>query len=457
MFGKELTGNELTIAIAPFIDAAGQDHARELAAVFQNIEGIVVKTVREVPVLNPDADRGEQLPAACAQAMGWISTMKADVVLWGDIPPPGTTFFIHFAAPPPIDRDTAGTISPFQALNLPIGFDSESLGGLLIASALAAMNITSKNKAKTEQALVTGALERAAQAISRIPNDFTMREKASVQAAFANALATFGHLFPGREVYASATEAYTAALQGTLRTENPVNWAYLQRNLGTAWQALSERSDEVEALQEAAAAYRLALDVFSLETTPFPWATTQNRLGEVLYRMDNASGETDGLKEALVAFQAALKVFTLSSTPLLWSDTMNNLGQSAQVLAHQIGNVEVMERAVTACEQALRARTIEAHPALWAASQNTMGSALFLLGRMTNIEDHYENAVKAFVGARDVYETLGLTRMIKLTEKNIQHAEALLPEKVSRPKNDDKSMWWLAEEDDEDIPEPPAS
>ncbi|PHS75393.1 MAG: hypothetical protein COB59_11645 [Rhodospirillaceae bacterium] len=75
---------------------------------------------------------------------------------------------------------------------------------------------------------------------------------------------------------------------------------------------------------------------------------------------------------------------------------------------------------------------------------------------MTSIEDHYENAVKAFVGARDVYETLGLTRMIKLTEKNIQHVESLLPEKISRPKNDDKSMWWLAEDEDEDEDEKPS-
>jgi len=450
IFGTALTGNELQIAIAPFMDAVGQDHARDLVAVFSNLDGVVVKPFREQPLLTPDVDRVEVLPSACAQAMGWITSQDADVVLWGDIPPPGTTFFIHFAAPPPIDKDSAGTISPFQALNLPVDFDSEAIGGLLIASALAAMNITSKGKAKSCRDLVASVLERAAQDMDRIPSDFTMREKASVQAAFANALATFGHLFPGGEVYHRAAEAYGEAIKGTLRSESPTNWAYLQRNLGTVLQALSERNDDIETLQQAVTAYRAALEVFTRETTPFPWATTQNRLGEVLYRLDSESGATEGLKEALTVFQGALKVLTLKSTPLLWSDTLNNLSQAAQVLGRQIGNTEVIERAVTACEQALKARPREVHPTLWAATQNTMGSALFLLGRMTSDDKHYNEALDAFMGAREVYESFGLTRMVKLMEKNIQHAESLLPEKPTRAQKSDPAMWWLADEDDDD-------
>ncbi|MBL4692037.1 MAG: tetratricopeptide repeat protein [Magnetovibrio sp.] len=453
LFGKALTGNELDVAIAPFLDAAGVDRARELAEVFKSCEGIEVRPLRDPPLLNPDVDRDEMLPSACAQAMGWVSSTKADVVIWGDIPQPGTTFFIHFASPPPTDKDAAGTISPFQALNLPVGFDVEEIGGLLLASALAAMTLTAPGKVQTCQTLIASTLERAAQDITRIPSDFTTRELASVHAAFANALSTFAHLFPGGEVYHRAADAYQESLQGTVRSENPVNWAYLQRNLGAALQALSERSDHVETLNKAAEAYEQALEVFSKELTPFPWATTQNRLGEILYRLDIKSGKTDGLKKSLRLYQSALKVLSLQSTPLLWSDTLNNLGQAAQILGRQIDNVEVTERAVDACQQALKARTREAHPALWAATQNNMGSALFLLGRMTGDEANYVQALEAFMGARAVYESMGLNRMVKLTDKNIQHAQARLPEKVSRPQANDPSMWWLAEDDDVVDPE----
>jgi len=449
LFGTVATGNDLSIAIAPFVDAAGQDHARTLASVFQGLKGIHVKTFRETPLLTPDMERTEHLPAACSQAMGWVSKMNVDLVLWGDIPPPGTTFFIHFAAAPPLDEDPAGIISPFQALNLPVALEKDDIDGLLIASALAAMHVTQDGKIKNRRTLVAGALERAALNMDRIPSDFTLREQSSVHAAYANALATFGHLFPGGEVYHRAMLAYTQALKGTSRTDSPMNWAYQQRNLGTVLQALGERTDALDTLEQAVTAYRAALEVFSRETTPFPWATTQNRLGETLYRLDIKSGDTQGLKEALTLFQATLKILNRSWTPLLWSNTMNNLGQAAQVLGRELGNKDVIERAITACQQALKARTRDKHPTLWAATQNNMGSALFLLGRMTGQEKHYQMALDAFMGAREIYETLGLARMTKVTDKNIQHAKSHLPGKSGKSGKNDPAMWWL---DDEDAP-----
>lgn len=448
LFSGVASGGDLSIAVAPFIDATGQDHARELSTVFQGLKGIHVKTFRDTPILNPDNDRAEHLPAACGQAMGWVSKHSADLVLWGDIPPPGTTLFIHFAAAPPHDADPAGTISPFQALNLPVGFDAEAIGGLLIASALAAVHVTEDAKLKNRHALVAETLERAAEDMERIPSDFTMREQASVQAAYANALATFGHLFPGGEVYHRAAMAYAQALKGTLRTESPTNWAYLQRNMGTVLQALGERTDDIDTFNQAIAAYRAALEVFSRETTPFPWATTQNRLGEVLYRLDLKSGETAGLKEALALFQGTLKVLQRSSTPLLWADTLNNFGQAAQVLGRELGKKDVIEKAVTACEQALKARTRDKHPTLWATTQNNLGSALFLLGRMTGEDTHYQTALDAFMGAREIYETLGLSRMVEVTDKNIQHAQSRLPGNSDASGDSDPAMWWLDGEDD---------
>ncbi|HEY9163232.1 MAG TPA: tetratricopeptide repeat protein [Magnetovibrio sp.] len=449
LFRLGTVGDELSIAVAPFIDAAEQDYARDIAAAFQSLPGVRVRILKETPLLTPDSLRGEVLPAACAQAMSWITKYNADVVLWGDVPPPGTTLFIHFAARPPVDAETAGTISPFQPLTLPVGFDPEQFGGLLIATALAAIHVDNPTKRQHRRALVAETLERAARDMEHIPRDFTVREQASVHAAFANALATFGHLFPGGEVYHRAAVAYAQAIKGTPRGESPTNWAYLQRNLGTVLQALGERSDDVETLKAAITAYRAALEVFSFETTPFPWATTSNRLGEVLYRLNIQSGETDGLKEALTLYQSALKILNRQSTPLLWSETMNNLGQAAQVLGRELGNREVIERAVAACEQALKVRTREAHPTLWASTQNNLGSALFLLGRMTGEEPHFHKALEAFMGAREVYDSLGLARMVEVTDKNIQHAQDRLPSGETKKGETDPTMWWLEGEEGE--------
>lgn len=469
LFSFTPASEELSIAIVPFMDAVGIDHAREIAAVFQNLEGVRVRVLKEKSLLyvEPEpvdtasvvaaraiaaqamAARAENLPAACAQAMNWIGDHKADLVIWGDIPPPGTTLFIHFAAPPPVDADPAGTISPFQALTLPVEFDAEAFGGLVLATALAAMNVEDDIKIKKRRDLVADALERATLGMGKIPRDFTAREQASVHAAYANALASFGHLFPGGELYHRAILSYTQAIKGTLRSDSPANWAYLQRNLGTILQAMGERADDADLLGQAAAAYRLALEVFTLENTPFPWATINNRLGEVLYRLDVKTEDTDGLKLALAAYQGALKVLSRSATPLLWSNVMNNLGQAAQVLGRAIDNKEIVERAVAACEQALKVRSLADHPTLWASTQNNMGSALFLLGRMTRTDVYYQKALDAFMGARDVYEMMGLTRMVEVTDKNIQHAQSRLP---AGERQSGSSDWWLEGEEDGKTP-----
>ena len=448
LFGTAPNADELSIAIVPFLDAAGVDQSRALAQVFQGLKGVHTQILREQPLLGPDVDRSDNLGAACAQAMNWIGVYDADLVLWGDIPPPGTTFHIHFAAAPPVDEDPAGTISPFQALTLPVGFDANQLGALLIAAALAAMNPETDIKRKHRRDLVADTLEHAAQAMDQLPSDFTTREQAAIHALFANSLASFAHLFPGTEVYHRASLSYAKAIQGTLRTESPTNWAYLQRNLGMVLQAIGERTVDIDTLERAAEAYRAALEVFTREATPFPWATTQNRLGEVLYRIDNKSGETAGLKEALKIYQDALRVLNKSSTPLLWAETMNNLAQTAQVLGRELGNEDVLERAVGACKQALSVRKRDTQPTLWAATQNNMGSALFLLGRMTSDGHYFEQALNAFMGAREIYAELGLTRMVEITEKNIAHAEQRLPEGSGQAGGKDPSMWWLEEDDD---------
>lgn len=447
LFGRALTGAELEIVVSPFVDAAGVDHARIIMEAFSGLENIHLNQIRDVPILNPVLVRTDHLPAACAQAMNWVGKYNADLVIWGDVPPPGTTLFIHFAAPPPVDEAPAGTISPFQALMLPVGFNPQDLGALLCASALAAMHPQIESKRQNRRQLVAETLEHAAAAMDHIRADFTVREQASIHAMFANALASFGHLFPGTEVYQRASQSYAKAIKGMQRTESPTNWAYLQRNLATVLQAIGERNDDSETLTRAVEAYRAALEVFSLETTPFPWATTQNQLGEVLYRLDLKNQGSKNVKEALGLFQGALKVLSKRSTPMLWSQTMNNFGQAAQVLGRELKSEEILSRAVEAYAQALTVRQRLPHPTLWAATQNNMGSALFSLGRMTDNSKHLEAALDAFMGAREVYSALGLTRMVEITEKNIAHTTESLPEGVTRSSSNDPAMWWLEDDD----------
>ncbi|MBL4614127.1 MAG: cyclic nucleotide-binding protein, partial [Magnetovibrio sp.] len=97
---------------------------------------------------------------------------------------------------------------------------------------------------------------------------------------------------------------------------------------------------------------------------------------------------------------------------------------------------------------ALTVRKRDTQPTLWAATQNNMGSALFLRGRISRDDQFFEEALNAFMDAREVYQQLGLSRMVEITEKNIAHAEERLPEGAPKGVKNDPAMWWLEEEDD---------
>ncbi|MDH5772903.1 MAG: tetratricopeptide repeat protein [Rhodospirillaceae bacterium] len=440
----------IEVGIVRFVDAAGVNHERAIAQSFNAMKGIRAKILKQPSPINLEEDRASQLPNACAQAIEILGKDNFDIIIWGNIPEPGTTMYIHFVSPPPADEDPPGVFSPFQALMLPVGFDPAVLGGLLRATALAAVHTKDIYKQSIRRMHAPDAIEAASTAISLLPDDFTPREIASTHGALANSLASFAHLFSGTEIYQRAAVSYANAIKGTSRTETPVNWAYLKKNLGMVFHNLAEKNKrDIDSLERAKESYEEALEIFSLKTTPFPWAATQGRLGDVLYRIDVIAGGTDLIKQALTSFQAALKVFTKKNTPNLWSDVMNNLAQAAQLLGREKNNKEVVERAVSACRSALEVRDRKKMPLYWAATQNNLGSALFTLGHLSGEIKNFEEALEAFSGAHEVYFELGLNRMVSVMEKNIAKTEDRLPSKAGgKGGKGDPTLWWM-EGDDE--------
>ena len=441
----------IEIGVMQFVDAAGVNHERALVQSFNGMKGVRTKIIKALSPIDLEEDRALQLPNACADAFEVLGKNDLDLVIWGNIPEPGTTMYIHFVAPPPADEDPPGIFSPFQALMLPVGFDPAVLGGLLRATALASVHTKNIYKEQFRRMHAPDVTEDAATAMQILPEDFTPREIASAYAALANSLASFAHLFPGIEIYQNAAISYGNALKGTSKTETPINWAYLKKNLGMVLQSLAEKNKrDLTNLELAEASYKEALEIFSLETTPFPWATTQARLGDVLYRLDVISGGTDSIKAALGSFQSALKVLSKKQTPNLWSDVMNNLAQAAQLLGREKNNQEVVERAISACRSALEVRKRKDMSLHWAATQNNLGSALFTLGHVTEEIKTFEEAVDAFSGARDVYAEQGLSRMVRVTEKNIARTEDRLPGKPGgKGGKGDPALWWMEGDDDD--------
>ncbi len=421
----------IEIRVATLAGDIEATNTQQVVAALNKRHGIKVKRLPHTLEMDPFEDPATHLTVVAATARKWLADADADLLIWGEIPEPGTTLHLRFVSAVPEDDDRPGTFGLAIRLNLPVGFGAE-FGHVLLAAALAALTPDTLGKSLRLRDILPKALDAAAPAVQELPHDLTSRERAAVRACFGNVASTVAVQQGAIELYQVAAQSYRAALEILSREETPVEWAITQKNLGVALQAIGDRTSDAETLDAATDCYNNALKVLTRHQFPGAWATLQNRLGLVLYKLDLETGDTELVKHALSSFQSALQVFTRAEWPLRWADVMSNFAQAAQMLGGQLRSTEVLKKSVEACRGVLEVRTKEKSPLLWAATQNNLGSALFLLGRVTQDAAYVEGAAVAFGRALDTYNAHGAERMAALTRKNLARAENLLGDRASR-------------------------
>ncbi|MEE8393119.1 MAG: cyclic nucleotide-binding domain-containing protein [Rhodospirillales bacterium] len=425
------------------------DYTRQVVAALNKQKGVRVKTLnREIP---SPGDSISLLEEAEAIGREWIVDAKADLLIWGDVPPPGTTLRLRFVSGKPVDENRPGGFDISTTFEIPVGFGPE-MSPLLISACLAATGPSTEGKNIGLHKIISDSLYAATPVAANLPPDVISRERATILFCFANAIAVSASHRNSAELYNNAVEAYQAALKHQPREDHPFEWAVNSKNLGEVLLALAEINNDTEMLESAADALSETLKVISRLDAPRLWASAQNSLGLALYRLDLRAGDTEVLKHSLASFQEALKVYTRADSPLLWAEVMSNFAQAAQVLGKQLRNPEVLKKAVSACQSVLEVRKKENAPMLWAATQNNLGSAMFMLGKMSKDQAHLEGAAEAFNQARDFYRSCGAEKLAAITEKNLSHAEKLL--KKHAPKGVPRMRW---EKDDADSKKQPPS
>src|SRR5262249_47690231 len=100
--------------------------------------------------------------------------------------------------------------------------------------------------------------------------------------AQADELGSQGDEFGDNAALMEAIAVYRNGLSLAPRSQQPLDWAQTQNNLGTALRTLGERESGTARLEEAVAAYRDALKERTRERVPLDWAQTQNNLGVAL-------------------------------------------------------------------------------------------------------------------------------------------------------------------------------
>lgn len=462
VLGREspLLSDRIEVRVAPLAGENGDKHARQLAAALGKSKGIRVRPLDKKAEPGAAGERLGVALGAQAQARQRLAESGADLLIWGQAPPPGLTWHLRLTPAQAQDEDMLGA---FNATNLftlvqPVTPETASL---LHATVLAAAAPRTEAKLAGVRGAILGTIEAATAAIKNLPLDLTSKERAFLYVCYGNTAGVAAH-YHGQhpqvgELFQLSAQAYQRALQVLTREESPQEWALLQRNLGGILQALAERANDRDILGKAVEAFRAALSGLTRAEFPREWAAAQNRLGLALYKLDTTAseGDVEMLKRALTAFQAALQVYTRTDAPLKWAEVMNNFAQAAQVLGEHMHNPEVLEKAAAACRAALEVRRKEQTPLLWAATQNNLGSALFLLGKLSKDESDLAGAEEAFREARDVYRSRGAEKMALITEKNLARVIDLADER-RRGKPGRKSWHDDAGAGDEEMPLPPA-
>ena len=435
------SGNgRIEIRVFPFFGEVPEAAEAQMRHVVQSLgkrQGIKVRSYSKIPEIDPDLHPDDRLMKLQEHALNAMASTQSDLMICGDIPPPGTTLHLRFFSAMPDDEDRPGYCLPSTVLTLPVDFEPE-LAELLLAVALAATASREDGKRVRLGQSLSETLYAAMPAVQNLPQDLTSRERTSIQMCYGNAVATLAYQRGTADLYQVAVQTYRAALEQLSRDDTPIDWALTQKHLGASLQAIAERSSDQETLSQAAEAFEASLEIFRRDTYPMQWAAAQSRLGLILYKLDLKTGDEDTLKKSLAAFQAALQVFTRNDFPSRWADVMNNFSQAAQVLGEQLHSVEVLEKAANACIGALEIRRKENGALLWATTQNNLGSALFLLGKLTQDERQLEGAADAFDQALGVYTEFNAERLAAVASKNLSRVRLLLDE-IQSPADQDGS------------------
>lgn len=95
---------------------------------------------------------------------------------------------------------------------------------------------------------------------------------------FGPALTVLGQREKGTARLTEAIATLHGALQETTRERVPLQWAFIQNNLGGALRVLGERESGTMRLEEAVTAYREALQEQTRARMPLQWAMNQRGL-----------------------------------------------------------------------------------------------------------------------------------------------------------------------------------
>jgi len=215
----------------------------------------------------------------------------------------------------------------------------------------------------------------------------------------------------GIACFQNALEVYT-------REAFPIEWAMTQHNLAHAYQ-YRIRGDKAHNLENAIACFQDALEVYTRQAMPFEWAITQNNLA-VAYKDKILGDKAQNIENAIACFQDALEVLNREAMPFEWAMTQDNLAVAYKdkILGNKAQNIE---NAIACFQNALEVRTREAMPFEWATTQNNLANA-YCERIWGDKAQNIEEAITCYKNALEIRTREAFPVDWAITQNNLAHA-----------------------------------
>lgn len=423
--GLSSDNDRIGVRVAHLTGDKTLENTRHIITALGNTDAIQTKGFNRPIKIDLNGDVTDQLDRIASASRKWLALQGADILVWGDVPPPGKVIHLRFMTLTNWDQQAPGAFDLETELTLPVNFAPQFADLLRVVTLAAALPQTDEKNRLRLHALGQE-LNNGAMAFNVIPSDISPRDRANIYTCFANALATASRPGYDPELLSQAMDRYRAVLSMISKDSAPIDWAKTQKHLGSILHIEADRNNDANLLDDAITAFDAANSILNRDHHPHAWATLQNRLGLISYRQGFEEGDTKLLRRALTRFTNALTVYTKTGAPLRWAEIMSNFAQSAQVLGGHLQSMEALATAANASRAVLEVRSRKKMPQAWAATQNNLGSALFLLAKHSRNTDRLRAAIEAFEHAHVVYNGSRSHRLAAVTKKNLDRAKSTL-------------------------------
>ena len=150
--------------------------------------------------------------------------------------------------------------------------------------------------------------------------------------------------------------------------------------------------------------YLLSQKYFNRHTYPYDFAFTAYRLSKLYFAYWKYTGDIQSLRDAVFQLRESLKIFGKVVFPDIWAEIQNDLGLYLSMMAVFSKNDEIAKIAIENYKNYQQIYTKEFFPIQWATAQENIANIFFECGKIYNNEEYFEEAVKYYNLASEVYD-----------------------------------------------------